>query len=69
MKSTEDITNIINTLSYITVLPKDEQDIEIRRITQNIKNVNTINKNQRYSANYRKLLNKIVYLSELNGLS
>ena len=69
MKSTEDITNIMNTLSYITVLPKDEQDIEIRRITQNIKNVNTINKNQRYSANYRKLLNKIVYLSELNGLS
>ena len=69
MKSTEDITNIMNTLSYITVLPKDEQDIELRRITQNIKNVNTINKNQRYSANYRKLLNKIVYLSELNGLS
>ena len=69
MKSTEDITNIINTLSYITVLPKDEQDIELRRITQNIKNVNTINKNQRYSGNYRKLLSKIVYLSELNGLS
>ena len=69
MKSTEDITNIINTLSYITVLPKDEQDIELRRRTQNIKNVNTINKNQRYSGNYRKLLNKIVYLSELNGLS
>ena len=69
MKSTEDITNIINTLSYITVLPKDEQDIELRRRTQNIKNINTINKNQRYSGNYRKLLNKIVYLSELNGLS
>ena len=69
MKSTEDITNIINTLSYITVLPKDEQDIELRRITQNIKNINTINKNQRYSGNYRKLLKKIVYLSELNGLS
>ena len=59
----------MNTLSYITVLPKDEQDIELRRITQNIKNINTINKNQRYSGNYRKLLNKIVYLSELNGLS
>ena len=47
MKSTEDITNILNTLSYITVLLKDEQDIELRRITQNIKNINTINKNQR----------------------
>ena len=68
MKSTEDITNILNTLSYITVLPKDEQDIELRRITQNIKNINTINKNQRYSGNYKKLLNKIVYLSELNRL-
>ena len=69
MKSTENITNILNTLSYITALPKDEQDIELRRITQNIKNINTINKNQRYSGNYRKLLKKIVYLSELNGLS
>ena len=69
MKWTEDFTNTINILSYITVLPKDEQDIELRRRTQNIKNVNTINKNQRYSGNYRKLLNKIVYLSELNGLS
>ena len=47
MKSTEDITNILNTRSYITVLPKDEQDIELRRITQSIKNINTINKNQR----------------------
>ena len=69
MKSTEDITNILNTLSYITVLPKDEQDIELRRITQSIKNINTINKNQRQSVSYRKLLNKIVYLLELNGLS
>ena len=69
MKTTEDITNILNTLSYITVLPKDEQDIELRRITQNIKNINTINKNQRQSVSYRKLLNKIVYLLELNGLS
>ena len=33
MKSTKDIT-----LSYI------EQSIELRRITQNIKNINTINK-------------------------
>ena len=38
MKSTKDITNILNTLSYI------EQSIELRRITQNIKNINTINK-------------------------
>ena len=47
MKSTEDITNILSTRNYITVLPKDEQAIELRIITQNIKNINTINKNQR----------------------
>ena len=69
MKSTMDITNILNTLSYISLLPKDEQAIELRRITQNAKNINTINKNQRYSGNYRKLLNRVVYFSELNGLS
>ena len=69
MKSTEDITNILSTRNYITVLPKDEQAIELRIITQNIKNINTINKNQRQSVSYRKLLNKIVYLLELNGLS
>ena len=61
-----DITNILNTLSYIS---KDEQAIELRRITQNAKNINTIIKNQRYSGNYRKFLNRVVYFSELNGLS
>ena len=68
MRSTEDITNTLNTLSYIELLPKDEQIIELRKITQNIKNTNAFNKNQIYSGNYRKLLKKIIYLSKLNGL-
>ena len=34
MRSTEDITNTLNTLSYIELLPKDEQIIELRKITK-----------------------------------
>ena len=66
MKSTKNFTNILNTLSYISLLPKEEQAIELRRMTQNVENINTINKNQKYSGNYRKLLNKVVYFSQLH---
>ena len=69
MRWTKDNTNILNTLSYISLSLKDEQDIEVYRITQSAKNINAINKNQRYSSNYRKLLKRVIYLSELNGLS
>ena len=69
MRSTKDTTNILDTLSYISLSLKDEQDIELYRIMQSAKNINAINKNQRYSSNYRKLLKKVIYLSELNGLS
>ena len=43
MKSTKNITSILNTLSYISLLPKEEQAIELCRMTQNIKSINTIN--------------------------
>ena len=69
MRSTKDTTNILDTLSYISLSLKDEQDIELYRIMQSAKNINAINKNQRYSSNYRKLLKRVIYLSELNGLS
>ena len=69
MRWTKDNTNILNTLSYISLSLKDEQDIELYRIMQSAKNINAINKNQRYSINYRKLLKRVIYLSELNGLS
>ena len=70
MRWTKDNTNILNSyISYISLSLKDEQDIELYRIMQSAKNINAINKNQRYSSNYRKLLKKVIYLSELNGLS
>ena len=69
MRWTKDNTNILNTLSYISLSLKDEQDIELYRITQSAKKINAINKNQRYSSNYRKILKRVIYLSELTGLS
>ena len=69
MRWTKDNTNILNTLSYISLSLKDEQDIELYRIMQSAKNINAINKNQRYSSNYRKILKRVIYLSELTGLS
>ena len=70
MRWTKDNTNILNSyISYISLSLKDEQDIELYRIMQSAKNINAINKNQRYSSNYRKLLKRVIYLSELNGLS
>ena len=37
MKPNEDITNIINSLTYISLLPKPELFIEIFKIIQHIK--------------------------------
>ena len=59
MRSTEDITHIINTLNYIRLLPKDEEVIELNKIIYHIKK---INKDKRFSINYRKLLDKAEYL-------
>ena len=64
MRSTEDITHIINTLSYISLLPKNEQVIELNKVIYHIRN---INKDKRFSSSYKKLLDKTKYLSILNG--
>ena len=64
MRSTEDITHIINTLSYISLLPKDEQVIELNKIIYHVKK---INKDKRFSSSYKKLLDKAKYLLILNG--
>ena len=64
MRSTEDITHIINTLNYIRLLPKDEEVIELNKIIYHIKK---INKDKRFSINYRKLLDKAEYLLISNG--
>ena len=64
MRSTEDITHIINTLNYIRLLPKDEEVTELNKIIYHIKK---INKDKRFSINYRKLLDKAEYLLTSNG--
>ena len=64
MRSTEDITHIINTLNYIRLLPKDEEVIELNKIIYHIRK---INKFKRFSINYRKLLDKAEYLLISNG--
>ena len=63
MKPNEDITNIINSLTYISLLPKPELFIEIFKIIQHIKNINN---DKRFSGNYKKLLNKVEHLLIIN---
>ena len=64
MKSNDDITYIINTLSYISLLPKPELFSELFKIIEHIKNINN---DKRFSGNYKKLLNKARDLLILNG--
>ena len=66
MKSTENITNVENTLRYIWLLSEDEQCIELDKMIQYLKN---INKNSSvHRVNYRKLIRQIIHLSRLNGI-
>ena len=64
MKPNEDITNIINSLTYISLLPKPELFIEIFKIIQHIKNINN---DKRFSGNYKKLLKKVEHLLLIDG--
>ena len=64
MKSNEDISNIINSLSYTSLLPKPELFIEIFKIIQHIKNINN---DKRLSGNYKKLLEKVEHLLLIDG--
>ena len=64
MEPNEDITNIINSLTYISLLPKPELFIEIFKIIQHIKNIDN---DKRFSGNYKKLLNKVEHLLIING--
>ena len=64
MEPNEDITNIINSLTYIGLLPKPELFTEIFKIIQHIKNINN---DKRFSGNYKKLLNKVEHLLLIDG--
>ena len=65
MKSTEDMTAILNTLSYINVLPEDEQIIELRKMRSHL---NNMLKGNKLNGDYKKLLSRIEYLSRLKGI-
>lgn len=56
MKSNEDVTAIINILSYITLLPYTEVCSEVSKVAMHIKNINN---DKRFSSNYKKILKKL----------
>ena len=66
MKSTENITNITNTLRYISLLPIDEQIIEINNTTQHLINIHKTK--TRDKGNYKKSIKQIMYLLRLNSI-
>ena len=66
MKSTENITNVTNTLRYIWLLPEDEQLIELDNIMQHLRKINQSNSTHRVK--YRKMLKQIMHISRLKGI-
>ena len=52
MKSTEDMTSILNILSYISLLPEDEQDNELDKMKSHLNNV--LKKGDKLNDNYKK---------------
>ena len=59
MKSTDDITSILNILSYISLLPEDEQGNELNKIKSHLNNV--LKKGNKLNGNYEKIFNQIEY--------
>ena len=64
MRSTENTTSILNTLSHIRLLPEDEQVIELNKMMHHIKKINN---DKGFSSSYRKQLDKVKYLLISNG--
>ena len=67
MKSTEDMTSILNILSYISWLPEDEQDNELNKIKSHLNNM--LKKGNKLNGNYKKIFNQIEYQARLKGLA
>ena len=67
MKSTEDMTSILNILSYISLLPEDEQDNELDKIKSHLNNM--LKKGNKLNGNYEKRINKMEYQARLKGLA
>ena len=67
MKSTEDMTSILNILSYISLLPEDEQDNELDKVKSHLNNM--LKKGNKLNGNYKKRINKMEYQARLKGLA
>ena len=67
MKSTEDMTSILNILSYISLLPEDEQANELNKIKSHLNNM--LKKGNKLNGNYKKIFNQIEYQARLKGLA
>ena len=67
MKSTEVMTSILNILSYISLLPEDEQDNELDKIKSHLNNM--LKKGNKLNGNYKKRINKMEYQARLKGLA
>ena len=67
MKSTEDMTSILNILSYISLLPEDEQDNELDKIKSYLNNM--LKKDNKLNGNYKKIFNQVEYQARLKRLA
>ena len=67
MKSTEDMTSILNILSYISLLPEDEQDNELDKIKSHLNNM--LKKGNKLNGNYKKRISQMEYQARLKGLA
>ena len=67
MKSTEDMTSILNILSYISLLPEDEQDNELDKIKSHLNNM--LKKDNKLNGNYKKIFNQVEYQARLKRLT
>ena len=67
MKSTEDMTSILNILCYISLLLEHEQDNELDKIKSHLNNM--LKKGNKLNGNYKKRINKMEYQARLKGLA
>ena len=66
MKSTEDMTSILNILSYISLLPEDEQDNELEKISHRN---NMLKEDNKLNGNCKQIFNQMEYQARLKGLT
>ena len=63
----EDITSILNILCYISLLLEHEQDNELDKIKSHLDNM--LKKGNKLNGNYKKIFNQMEYQARLKGLA